>query len=68
MCTSSQFGKECTILGKIPLGTYLNVFTQLICRETLITHLLWLGQTITYNSSFAWSSTISSPLQSDSTA
>ena len=42
MCNSSQFVKECRILGKIPLGAYLTVIAQFICRETLATHLLWL--------------------------
>ena len=46
MCTTSQFVKECINLGKIPLGTYLTVIAQFICRETLMTHLLWVGQTI----------------------
>ena len=42
MCNSSQFVKECKILGKNPLGAYLTVIAQFICRETLATHLLWL--------------------------
>ena len=42
MCNSSQFVKECRILGKIPPGAYLTVFAKFICRETLAIHLLWL--------------------------
>ena len=42
MCNSSQFVKECRILGKIPPGAYLTVFAEFICNETLATHLLWL--------------------------
>ena len=42
MCNSSQFGKECRTLGKIPLGAYLTEIAQFICRESLATHLLWL--------------------------
>ena len=44
MNTSSQFVKEYTNLTKIPLDTYLDVIAQFICRETLMTHHLWLVQ------------------------
>ena len=46
MSTTSQIVKECINLTKIPLGTYLTVIVQFICSETLMTHLLWVGQTI----------------------
>ena len=42
MCTTSRFVKECINLSEIPLGTYLAVIEQFMCRETLMTHLLWL--------------------------
>ena len=42
MCTSSRFLKECINLSKITLGTYLALIARFICRETLMTHLLWL--------------------------
>ena len=35
ICTSSQFVKQCTILSKIHLGTYLTVIAQFICEEKL---------------------------------
>ena len=46
MNTCSQFVKEYVNLTKNPLDTYLDVIAQFICRETLMTHLLWVGQTI----------------------
>ena len=42
MCTSSRFLKECTNFSKITLGPYLALIARFICRETLMTHLLWL--------------------------
>ena len=45
MSTCSQFAKEYINLTKNPLDTYLDVIAQFICRETPMTHLLWLGQT-----------------------
>ena len=48
MSTCSQFAKEYTNLTKIPLDAHLDVIAQLICRETPMTHLLWVGQTISW--------------------
>ena len=48
MSTCSQFAKEYINLTKNSLDTYLDVIAQFICRETPMTHLLWLGQTISW--------------------
>ena len=48
MSTCSQFAKEYTNLTKIPLDAHLDVIAQFICRETPMTHLLWVGQTISW--------------------
>ena len=48
MSTCFQFAKEYTNLTKIPLDAHLDVIAQLICRETPMTHLLWVGQTISW--------------------
>ena len=44
MNTSFQFVHEYVNFTKIPLEASLDVIAQFICRETLMTHLLWVVQ------------------------
>ena len=44
MNTSFQFVQGYVNFTKIPLDAYLDVIAQFICRETLMTNLLWLVQ------------------------